>query len=141
MGNSEVEYIESENLVDLPDVNASFDTLLAMLDSKDWVSVCEALNNVRQLWVIYSIFFTSIIRLHSRSAVCKTAILASVDIFTSDNDEVIDSVDPLLVQLILKSSQDKLSLLQTIAWNLLRLIHFNCKLLLAGNGRDQSLRY
>ncbi|CAL9128969.1 unnamed protein product [Musa acuminata var. zebrina] len=116
-GNTEVEYIESENLADLPDVDASFNTLLARLDSKDWVSVCEALNNVRQLSIYYKERLLEIIRaviplivksLRSpRSAVCKTAIMASADIFKAYNDMVIDSFDPLLVQLLLKSSQDK----------------------------------
>ncbi|CAL9128000.1 unnamed protein product [Musa textilis] len=103
-GNTEVEYIESENLADLPDVDASFNTLLARLDSKDWVSVCEALNNVRQLSIYYRERLLEII---PRSAVCKTAIMASADIFKAYNDMVIDSFDPLLVQLLLKSSQDK----------------------------------
>ncbi|URE21862.1 CLASP N terminal [Musa troglodytarum] len=126
-GNTEVEYIESENLADLPDVDAIYQhirhgytevhTLLARLDSKDWVSVCEALNNVRQLSIYYRERLLEIIgaviplivkSLRSpRSAVCKTAIMASADIFKAYNDMVIDSFDPLLVQLLLKSSQDK----------------------------------
>ncbi|PWZ17326.1 hypothetical protein Zm00014a_008629 [Zea mays] len=48
-GNADVEYIDSENLVDLPDVDAALCTLVKRLDSKDWVMTCEALNNVRQL--------------------------------------------------------------------------------------------
>ncbi|WOK96634.1 hypothetical protein Cni_G05341 [Canna indica] len=116
-GIAEVEYIESENLVDLLDVDASFNTLLARLDSKDWVSVCEALNNVRQLSIYHedklleilgSVIPLIVKSLKSpRSAVCKTAIMASADIFKAYNDKVVDSVDPLLVQLLLKSSQDK----------------------------------
>lgn len=42
-----------------------------------------------------------------RSAVCKTAIMTSADIFKAYCDSVVDSIDPLLVQLLLKSSQDK----------------------------------
>ncbi|XP_042470817.1 uncharacterized protein LOC122053037 [Zingiber officinale] len=116
-GNSEVEYIESENLVDLPDLDLCFSTLLARLDSKDWISVCEALNNVRQLSIYHgeklleilgSVIPLIVKSLKSpRSAVCKTAIMASADIFRCYNDKVVDSVDPLLVQLLLKSSQDK----------------------------------
>ncbi|CAO2207398.1 unnamed protein product [Urochloa humidicola] len=46
---ADVEYIDSENLVDLPDVDATLSTLVKRLDSKDWIMTCEALNNVRQL--------------------------------------------------------------------------------------------
>ncbi|KAJ7974554.1 ARM repeat superfamily protein [Quillaja saponaria] len=101
-GNAEVEYIESENLNDLEDIDMSLKTLLAGLDSKDWVLVCEALNNVRRL----SIFHKEAM-LNMLSAVCKTAIMTSADIFSAYNDIIIDSLDPLIVQLLLKSSQDK----------------------------------
>lgn len=49
LGNSEAEYIESENLKDVEDVGLSMKTLLTGLESKDWVLVCEALNDVRRL--------------------------------------------------------------------------------------------
>ncbi|KAK9011673.1 hypothetical protein V6N11_044518 [Hibiscus sabdariffa] len=117
VANLEVEYIESENLSDLEDFDACLENLLPGLNSKDWILVVEALNNVRRL----SIFHKE--RMHSmlsdliplvvkslknpRSAVCKTAIMASTDIFNAYNDDLIDSLDPLLVQLLLKSSQDK----------------------------------
>ncbi|KAM3361430.1 hypothetical protein P3S68_016284 [Capsicum galapagoense] len=42
-----------------------------------------------------------------RSAVCKTAIMTSADIFKAYRDSIVDSTDPLLVQLLRKSSQDK----------------------------------
>ncbi|XP_057983190.1 uncharacterized protein LOC131168037 [Malania oleifera] len=117
IGNAEVEYIESENLIDLEDVATSLKTLLAGLDSKDWVLVCEALNNVRRL----SIFHKEAIRdmlgdvillivkslKNPRSAVCKTAIMTSADLFNAYSDHIIDFLDPMLVQLLLKSSQDK----------------------------------
>ncbi|KAH7660148.1 CLASP N-terminal domain-containing protein [Dioscorea alata] len=116
-GNLEVEYIDSENLTDLQDVDACLSTLLARLDSKEWVSICEALNNVRQLSLYHKErmieMLGSVIPLivkslkNPRSAVCKTAIMTSADIFKVYGDVIIDSVDPLLVQLLLKSSQDK----------------------------------
>ncbi|XAR51851.1 hypothetical protein NMG60_11006613 [Bertholletia excelsa] len=116
-GNSEVEYIESENLNDVEDVDENIKTLLAGLDSKDWVLVCEALNNVRRLSIFHKEAMLSLVEnviplivksLKSpRSAVCKTAIMTSADIFSAYNDHIIDSLDPLLVQLLLKSSQDK----------------------------------
>ncbi|XP_062151349.1 uncharacterized protein LOC133859820 [Alnus glutinosa] len=116
-GNSEVEYIESENLNDLEDVDTSLKTLLAGLESKDWILVCDALNNVRRLSIFHKEamldMLGDVISLvvkslkNPRSAVCKTAIMTSADIFSAYNDHIIDSLDPLLVQLLLKSSQDK----------------------------------
>ncbi|EXC31621.1 hypothetical protein L484_008418 [Morus notabilis] len=117
IANLEVEYIESENLNDVEDVDTSLKTLLAGLDSKDWVLVCEALNNVRRLCLFHKEamleLLGDVISLvvkslkNPRSAVCKTAIMTSADIFNAYNDLMIESLDPLLVQLLLKSSQDK----------------------------------
>ncbi|KAK4367470.1 hypothetical protein RND71_011262 [Anisodus tanguticus] len=114
---SEVAYIESENLNDVEDVDTSLKTLLAGLESKDWVSVCEALNDVRRLSLFHKEAMVdmlgNVISLivkslkNPRSAVCKTAIMASADIFKAYCDSIVDSMDPLLVQLLLKSSQDK----------------------------------
>ncbi|NP_001353649.1 HEAT repeat-conatining protein isoform X1 [Solanum lycopersicum] len=117
VGNSEVEYIESENLNDVEDVDTSLKTLLTGLDSKDWVLVCEALNDVRRLSLFHKEAMVDMLRnvislvvkslKNPRSAVCKTAIMASADIFKAYCDTIVDLMDPLLVQLLLKSSQDK----------------------------------
>ncbi|XP_068303684.1 uncharacterized protein [Pyrus communis] len=117
VGIAEVEYIESENLNDLEDVDTSLKTLLTGLESKDWVLVCEALNNVRRFSIFHKEamldMLGDVILLvvkslkNPRSAVCKTAIMTSADIFNAYNDDVIDSLDPMLTQLLLKSSQDK----------------------------------
>lgn len=117
VGNSEVEYIETENLSDLLSVDATFNTLMARLDSKDWVSVCEALNNVRQLSIYHKEKLTDLLGdlvakivkslKNPRSAVCKTAIMTCGDIFKVYNDSIVDFLDHMLVQLLLKSSQDK----------------------------------
>ncbi|XP_039047381.1 uncharacterized protein LOC120187848 isoform X2 [Hibiscus syriacus] len=117
VANSEVEYIESENLSDVEDVDTCLKNLLPGLDSKDWILVVEALNNVRQLSIFHKERMQSILSdliplvvrsmKNPRSAVCKTAIMTSTDIFNAYNDDLIDSLDPLLVQLLLKSSQDK----------------------------------
>ncbi|KAL1357076.1 hypothetical protein HN51_009074 [Arachis hypogaea] len=117
IGNAEVEYIESENLSDLEDIGTCLKNLLSGLDSKDWVMVCDALNNVRRLSLFHKeamldmlgdvITFVAKSLKSPRSAVCKTAIMTSADIFSAYNDLIIDSLDPLLVQLLLKSSQDK----------------------------------
>ncbi|GMP29212.1 hypothetical protein CsSME_00004418 [Camellia sinensis var. sinensis] len=117
LGSSEVEYIESVNLKKVEDVDTSLKTLLARLDSKDWVLVCEALNNVRQLSRFHRETIVSMLEnviplivkslKNPRSAVCKTAIMTCADIFSVYGDHIIDSLDPLLVQLLLKASQDK----------------------------------
>ncbi|XP_022741637.1 uncharacterized protein LOC111293141 isoform X1 [Durio zibethinus] len=117
VANLEVEYIESENLSDLEDVDTCLKKLFPGLDSKDWVLVAEALNNVRRLSIFHKEAMHSMLGdliplvvkslKNPRSAVCKTAIMTSADIFRAYNDDLIDSLDPLLVQLLLKSSQDK----------------------------------
>ncbi|CAK9160166.1 unnamed protein product [Ilex paraguariensis] len=117
VGNSEVEYIESGDLNDVEDVEQSLKTLLAGLDSKDWILVCEALNDVRRLSIFQKEAMVNMLERviplivkslkNPRSAVCKTAIMTSADIFSAYGDHIVDSLDPVLVQLLLKSSQDK----------------------------------
>ncbi|XWS40759.1 hypothetical protein CRYUN_Cryun17cG0023200 [Craigia yunnanensis] len=117
VANSEVEYIESENLSDLEDVDTCLEKLLPGLDSKDWVLVVETLNNVRRFSIFHREAMHSMLGdliplvvkslKNPRSAVCKTAIMTSADMFSAYNDDLIDFLDPLLVQLLLKSSQDK----------------------------------
>ncbi|KMZ69041.1 ARM repeat superfamily protein [Zostera marina] len=115
--NFEVEYIDSENLEDLLSVDSTISTLLVQLDSKDWILVCEALNNVRQISIYHKekllAMLDDVLKLivkclkNPRSAVCKTAIMTTDDIFKAYNDSIIESLDPLLLQLFLRSSQDK----------------------------------
>ncbi|KAJ1255091.1 hypothetical protein BS78_K292100 [Paspalum vaginatum] len=115
--NVDVEYIDSENLVDLPDVDATLSTLIKRLDSKDWVMTCEALNNVRQLSIYHKEKLQELLEplvplvvksvKNPRSAVCKTALMTCADIFKAYGDLMVESIDPLLVQLFLKASQDK----------------------------------
>ncbi|KAL6135757.1 hypothetical protein ACLB2K_067983 [Fragaria x ananassa] len=117
VANTEVEYIDSENLNDVEDVDLSLKTLLTRLDSKDWVLLCEALNTVRRLSIFHKETMLEklgdviplVVRSlkNPRSAVCKTAIMTCADIFNAYNDSIVDSLDPLLLQLLLKSSQDK----------------------------------
>ncbi|KAJ0564089.1 putative armadillo-like helical, CLASP domain, TOG domain-containing protein [Helianthus annuus] len=114
---AEVEYIESEKLDDLTDIDTSLKMLIPGLESKDWVLLCEALNNVRRLSIYHKealedILDTIISLLvkslkNPRSAVCKTGIMTCADMFKAFGDKIIDFLDPLFVQLLLKSSQDK----------------------------------
>ncbi|XP_047310883.1 uncharacterized protein LOC124914388 [Impatiens glandulifera] len=116
-GNSEVDYIESENLSDVENLEMSLKTLMEGLGSKDWIVVCEALNDVRRLSIYHKETLAGMLQevipmivkslKNPRSAVCKTAVMTSADIFTVYNDQMIDELDPMLVQLLLKSSQDK----------------------------------
>ncbi|XP_047093886.1 uncharacterized protein LOC124706183 isoform X2 [Lolium rigidum] len=113
----DVEYIDSENLTDLPDVVASLSTLLARLESKDWVKTCEALNNVRQLAIYHKERLQELLEplvplvvksvKNPRSALCKTALMTCADIFKAYGELMVDSIDLLLMPLFLKSSQDK----------------------------------
>lgn len=117
VGTIEIEYIDSESLPDLPSLDTSLSTLVVRLDSKDWVCVCEALNNVRQISLYHreklSEMLGDVIPLvvkslkNPRSAVCKTAIMTCADIFKVYSDIVIDALDVMLVPLLLKASQDK----------------------------------
>ncbi|KAL8199457.1 hypothetical protein R6Q57_013025 [Mikania cordata] len=114
---AEFEYIDSDKLNDLEDIDKSLKVLLNGLGSKDWVLLCETLNNVRRFSIYHKEVLLDILDnvisllvkalKNPRSAVCKTAIMTSADIFKAFGDHIIDSLDPLLVQLLLKSSQDK----------------------------------
>ncbi|KAE9620085.1 hypothetical protein Lalb_Chr02g0160021 [Lupinus albus] len=110
-GIAEIEYIESEKLNDLEDIDTCLKNLLAGLDSKNWIVVCDALNNVRclslfirkQCWTCCKGDIITLVAKslkNPRSALCKTAIMTSADIFCAYNDLIIDSLDPL-------ASQDK----------------------------------
>ncbi|KAI3748079.1 hypothetical protein L6452_10935 [Arctium lappa] len=117
VGVAEVEYIESEKLDDLEDVDKNLKMLVPGLESKDWVLICETLNNVRRFSIYHKEALQDILERvislvvkslkNPRSAVCKTGIMTSADIFKAFGDHNIDLLDPLLVQLLLKSSQDE----------------------------------
>eukprot|EP00252_Welwitschia_mirabilis_P019260 TRINITY_DN4406_c0_g2_i1.p1 TRINITY_DN4406_c0_g2~~TRINITY_DN4406_c0_g2_i1.p1 ORF type:complete len:281 (+),score=53.60 TRINITY_DN4406_c0_g2_i1:89-844(+) len=109
--------MEAEDLKDIEDIESHLTTLLERLDSKDWVVACEALTNVRQLSNFHketlSGLLGDVITLtiksikNPRSALCKTAIMTSADLLKGYQDQMIDFLDPLLLQLLLKASQDK----------------------------------
>ncbi|ONK68257.1 uncharacterized protein A4U43_C05F9360 [Asparagus officinalis] len=117
------EYIASEDLQALSDPGAKIKVLWEELESKDWTKVCEALNDVRRLALHHSALLLPILEnvmlimvkslKNPRSALCKTAIMTSTDIFhsfghilLSASDET-KAFDNLLLQLLLKASQDK----------------------------------
>ncbi|KAJ7559892.1 hypothetical protein O6H91_04G105400 [Diphasiastrum complanatum] len=113
----EIEYIPSEDLTPIGDVEKSLLTLLHRLDSKEWLTVLEALNHVRQLSIFNASEMVDILNAvvslvikamkNPRSALCKTAIMTSADLLKAYSDQLLETFDPLLLQLLLKASQDK----------------------------------
>ncbi|KAF3456221.1 hypothetical protein FNV43_RR00871 [Rhamnella rubrinervis] len=117
-----IDYISSENLKPIPDPDSKIQSLIEGLDSKDWIKVCESLNNVRRLAIYNSALLFPVLEKvmmvlvkamkNPRSALCKTSIMASSDIFNAFGDKLFDptmsdAFDHLLLQLLLKASQDK----------------------------------
>lgn len=117
-----IDYISSENLKALPDPETKINGLIEGLESKDWMKVCESLNNARRFALYHSTLLLPILEKvmlvlvksmkNPRSALCKTAIMASSDLFNAYSDNLIqsttsDAFDQWLLQLLLKASQDK----------------------------------
>ncbi|CAA7406046.1 unnamed protein product [Spirodela intermedia] len=117
-----VEYVASCDLLPLDDPETKVERLLEDLDSKDWLKVCEALNVVRRLALHHSSLMLPILdkvmlvtmkaMKNPRSALCKTSIMASTDIISSSLGRTLllnkdGAFDQLLLQLLLKASQDK----------------------------------
>ncbi|KAL4202782.1 hypothetical protein AMTRI_Chr02g222900 [Amborella trichopoda] len=110
-----IDYIASKNLPALPDPEANIQSLMEKLESKDWLTMCEALNNTRRLALYHSSTLLPLIEKvvmvlvkglkNPRSAVCKTSIMASSDLFHSFPHIFFSTA--MLLQLLLKASQDK----------------------------------
>ncbi|XP_061991532.1 uncharacterized protein LOC133709713 [Rosa rugosa] len=117
-----IDYISSENLKPISDPDSKIQSLIEGLDSKDWTKVCESLNNARRFALFHSALLVPTLEKvmvvlvksmkNPRSALIKTSIMASADFFTAFGDSLLDSTtsdafDQLLLQLLLKASQDK----------------------------------
>ncbi|KAG5559902.1 hypothetical protein RHGRI_003260 [Rhododendron griersonianum] len=118
-----IDYISSENLKALPDPDISIQSLVDGLESKDWLKVCDSLNNARRFALYHSTLLLPLLEKvmlvlvkamkNPRSALIKTSIMASSDIFNAFGDKILlesttsDAFDQLLLQLLLKASQDK----------------------------------
>ncbi|XP_076894899.1 uncharacterized protein LOC143547333 [Bidens hawaiensis] len=118
-----IDYISSENLKPVSDLDVKFKGLMEGLESKDWLKICDSLNVVRQLALFHSDLLLPILEKvvmvsvksmkNPRSALCKTAIMAASDVFKSFGDKLLesstsnDAVDQMMLQLLLKASQDK----------------------------------
>ncbi|RAL38534.1 hypothetical protein DM860_002512 [Cuscuta australis] len=118
-----VDYLPSDKLEALANPDLKIQDLALRLDSKDWLKVCESLNDVRRFTLFHSTLLEPILKKvllvmvkamkNPRSALCKTSIMASSDIFKAFGNklliesEISDAFDQVLLQLLLKASQDK----------------------------------
>ncbi|OVA14882.1 CLASP N-terminal domain [Macleaya cordata] len=117
-----IDYISSADLKPITDPESSIQILMEGLESKDWTKVCESLNNARRFALYHSPLLLPILdkvmlvmvkaMKNPRSALCKTSIMAASDIFNTFGHNLLesstsDAFDQLLLQLLLKASQDK----------------------------------
>ncbi|KAJ6725467.1 CLASP [Salix purpurea] len=111
-----IDYISSGNLEPISDPESKIHGLVEELDSKEWKKCflkCSD-NGVVAEYVLYRekvvLVVVKAVK-NPRSALCKTSIMASSDIFKVFGDQLLDSTnnafDNLLLQLLLKASQDK----------------------------------
>ncbi|CAN1298458.1 TOG array regulator of axonemal microtubules protein 1 [Linum perenne] len=110
-----IDYVPSDQLTALEQ------DMIEGLESKDWLKLCASLNMARRFAIFHSDLLlpnlektmTVLVKAmkNPRSALCKTSIMASSDIVSAYGDKLLDSTtdafDSLLLQLLLKSSQDK----------------------------------
>nr|KJB28611.1 hypothetical protein B456_005G060500 [Gossypium raimondii] len=116
-----VDYVASEDLKPFQDPESNIQSLVEGLDSKDWVKVCQSLNDARRfslyhpgllLPVLEKVMLVVVKSMKNpRSALCKTSIMAASDIFNAYGEKLLSTdssaFDQLLLQLLLKASQDK----------------------------------
>uniref|UniRef100_A0ACD5WJL1 Uncharacterized protein n=1 Tax=Avena sativa TaxID=4498 RepID=A0ACD5WJL1_AVESA len=116
-----VEYVRSEDLQPVAGPKARAAGLVAEIESKDWVKVCEALNDARRLAIHHPALLAPILEKvvlavvktmkNPRSAVLKTSVMACTDVFHAFGNLIssasAEAFDKLLLQLLLKASQDK----------------------------------
>nr|XP_043629696.1 TOG array regulator of axonemal microtubules protein 1 [Erigeron canadensis] len=117
-----VDYVLSEFLKPISDPDVKFKGLMEGLESKDWLMICDSLNDVRRFALYHTALLLPILEKvvmvlvksmkNPRSALCKTAIMAASDLFKSYGDKLLeftasDAVDQMMLQLLLKASQDK----------------------------------
>ncbi|KAM3323815.1 TOG array regulator of axonemal microtubules protein 1 [Capsicum chacoense] len=117
-----IDYILSENLEAIHDPDSQIQGLVGGLESKDWLEICRSLNDTRRFALFHSALLLPILdkvllvivksMKNPRSALCKTSLMASADIFKALGDVLFespnsDAFDNVLLQLLLKASQDK----------------------------------
>ncbi|GMH20047.1 hypothetical protein Nepgr_021888 [Nepenthes gracilis] len=117
-----IDYIPSGDLKPLTDPEAKIESLVQGLESKDWTEICDSLNDARRFALYHFTLLLPILETvmlvlvkamkNPRSALCKTSIMTSTDLFIAYGDKLLqptasDAFDHLLLQLLLKASQDK----------------------------------
>ncbi|KAL9265534.1 TOG array regulator of axonemal microtubules protein 1-like protein [Drosera capensis] len=117
-----IDYVLSADLKPIPDPTAKISGLVEEMESKDWITVCDSLNDARRFALFHSVLLIPILEKvvlvlvkamkNPRSALCKTSIMASADLFQVYGDRLLEdefslAFDQLLLQLLLKASQDK----------------------------------
>uniref|UniRef100_M1A737 Clasp n=1 Tax=Solanum tuberosum TaxID=4113 RepID=M1A737_SOLTU len=121
-GDAAVDYVPSENIEAIDDPDSKIHGLVGGLESKDWLEICRSLNDTRRFALFHSALLLPILgkvllvivksMKNPRSALCKTSVMASADIFKAFGDELFessnsDAFDNVILQLLLKASQDK----------------------------------
>jgi hypothetical protein len=96
--------VENEHMAGEDDVNEGDPSILRfLLASRDESADLERLQELLETLVPLLVKSVK----DPRSDVCKTALMTCTDIFKANGDLMVNSIDPLLVQLILTASQDK----------------------------------
>ncbi|PKI39640.1 hypothetical protein CRG98_039967 [Punica granatum] len=122
-GDAVIDYIPSEELTALPHPGSKIQSLMEGLESKDWTTICEWLNTARRFALFHADLMIPMLERvvlvlvkamkNPRSALCKTSIMASSDMFKAYGDKLLlegtdsDAFNQLLLQLLFKASQDK----------------------------------
>ncbi|KAK3417929.1 hypothetical protein EUGRSUZ_H03917 [Eucalyptus grandis] len=111
-GDATIDYVSSEDLAPIPDPELKIHCLIEGLESKDWIKVCEWLNNARRFALEKVMLVLVKAMKNPRSALCKTSIMAASDVFKAYGDKLLDAansnaLDQMLLQLLLKALQDK----------------------------------
>ncbi|KAL9252359.1 TOG array regulator of axonemal microtubules protein 1-like protein [Drosera capensis] len=117
-----IDYVLSADLKPILDPTAKIQGLVEEMESKDWITVCDSLNDARRFALFHSVLLIPVLEKvvlvlvkamkNPRSALCKTSIMASADVFVVYGDCLLEdefskAFDQLLLQLLLKASQDK----------------------------------
>ncbi|RVX09349.1 hypothetical protein CK203_015303 [Vitis vinifera] len=110
-----IDYISSENLKAMSDPETQITGLTEGLDSKDWAKVCESLNDARRFALYHSALMAPILEKvllvlvkamkNPRSALSKTSIMASTDIFNTFGDELLQPRPALTTHTRVKTSR------------------------------------
>ncbi|MFS7928122.1 putative armadillo-like helical protein [Helianthus anomalus] len=95
------------------------------LESKDWLKICDSLNDVRQLALFHSELLLPILEMvnmvlvkamkNPSSVLCKTAIMAASDPFKSFGDKLLEASTPNDVETGEMREYGLVSLVQTLA--------------------------